>query len=51
MLIWPIQLATKYLEHDYLNNENEKKKKLYYEKYKKKGELSIISKVDKEYLG
>ena len=45
-------ITTKYLEHDYLNNENEMKKKLYYEKYKKKkGELSSISKVDKENLG
>ena len=44
--------TTKYLEHDYLNNENEMKKKLYYEKYKKKkGELSSINKVDKENLG
>ena len=42
----------KYLENDYLNNETEMKKKLYYEKYKKKkGELSSINKIDKENLG
>ena len=43
---------TKYLEHDYLNNEGEMKKKLYYEKYKKKkGDTSNNDKVDKESLG
>jgi len=45
-------IHTKYLEKDYLNNENEMKKKLYYEKYKKKkGELSSSNKIDKENLG
>ena len=43
---------TKYLEHDYLNNEGEIKKKMYYEKYKKKkGDISSSDKVDKENLG
>ena len=43
---------TKYLEQDYLNNEGEMKKKLYYEKYKKKkGDTSNNDKVDKESLG
>ena len=43
---------TKYLDHDYLNNEGEMKKKMYYEKYKKKkGDISSSDKVDKENLG
>ena len=45
-------ITTKYLENDYLNNEKEAKKKLYYEKYKKKkGDLSSNDKNIKENLG
>ena len=45
-------INSKYLENDYLNNEGDIKKKLYYEKYKKKkGDISSNDKVDKESLG
>ena len=45
-------ITTKYLENDYLNNANETKKKMDYEKYKKKkGDLSSSDKNIKENLG
>ena len=42
----------KYLENDYLNNENDAKAKVYYEKYrKKKGDMSNLNKENKESMG
>ena len=42
----------KYLENDYLNNENDAKAKIYYEKYrKKKGDMSNLNKENKESMG